>query len=774
MQSENSMLVVVSPRKSGTHLVTNWISPNFPYMGQLKIGSHKAGHYSLGKTFHTSFRNFFFKLDREDFSGGKLLPLNGSLGLVTCRHPADTFLSHIEYSFKLGNTSFSNINLPTLKDIVEFTFANNLYEDFFEAHFEYTAWSLMNNFLTVGFEDLQLGLSSGQSSGYNSAFDVSERLLLPIHDGFLKDSPTLNVGVSGRGVQWINENEPDIFNNEAYLKYCDFYGYEPKQASRPSKLKFLNTELQINDDRPIGTPILIDEDFLGHRIIYFDKWVYAVSHTEDFFELMEAGKLKFRAQSLEEAKVLIGAQVNNTISNDQMVVAPNFVGSKYDQNIIQMDGSKQSADASNNQDRSSRLGALFVKSEHSESPIHNRVVDVIGFPRTGFSLLISIIAEINASIGLAPSAKINNEKNDSEFEQKLSDRLRQRLEPLGVFENLIFNKNFLPPLGGPNWIDPEKGTLCIRKYIGFKDHGDMTIICSVPLSFVNMQAIPHSHGPLNSWLQRRPESNLFHSIRGPAGTINSAVHSINALTSEYFQRWLPHLTDTEEENIRQRLAISKLSDISFFEAMAAPMLRSYQTLVEHLDKVHLHKWEDIVGRPVETIKLISKQLNVDIEAKTAYAIWRKISYRNLTQSHQHNFRKKGVDLSGHNSTLTNKHIEILRDFGFCEIARELNIEEPTWIDPSSYSNFQYELDAAISQNKKIEFPDEELFWLSFQKSNIDFSNFNFRLFDWKTSTKLERTNIESDELIHTVWEVFEDLFKEYTEQTCIDYNLHTN
>ena len=81
-----------------------------------------------------------------------------------------------------------------------------------------------------------------------------------------------------------------------------------------------------------------------------------------------------------------------------------------------MDGSKQSADASNNRTEL-KISALFVKSEHSESPIHNRVVDVIGFPRTGFSLLISIIAEINASIGLAPSAKINNE-NDGEFEQK--------------------------------------------------------------------------------------------------------------------------------------------------------------------------------------------------------------------------------------------------------------------------------------------------------------------------------------------------------------------
>ena len=50
--------------------------------------------------------------------------------------------------------------------------------------------------------------------------------------------------------------------------------------------------------------------------------------------------------------------------------------------------------------------------------------------------------------------------------QKLSDRLRQQLEPLGVFENLIFSE-FLPPLGGPNWIDPEKER-AIRKYIGFK------------------------------------------------------------------------------------------------------------------------------------------------------------------------------------------------------------------------------------------------------------------------------------------------------------------
>ena len=71
---------------------------------------------------------------------------------------------------------------------------------------------------------------------------MSQKDFAPNSRWISKDSPTLNVGVSGRGVQWINENEPDIFNNEAYLKYCDFYGYEPKQASRPSKLKFLNTD----------------------------------------------------------------------------------------------------------------------------------------------------------------------------------------------------------------------------------------------------------------------------------------------------------------------------------------------------------------------------------------------------------------------------------------------------------------------------------------------------------------------------------------------------
>lgn len=76
--------------------------------------------------------------------------------------------------------------------------------------------------------------------------------------------------------------------------------------------------------------------------------------------------------------------------------------------------------------------------------------------------------------------------------------------------------------------------------------------------------------------------------------------------------------------------------------------------------------------------------------------------------------------------------------------------------PKQYNDFQKALSSSISNNKKIKYTeDEELYWLSFQKSNIDFTKFNFKIFDWKVHTKLERTNIQNDHLNHKIWEVFE-------------------
>ena len=92
---------------------------------------------------------------------------------------------------------------------------------------------------------------------------------------------------------------------------------------------------------------------------------------------------------------------------------------------------------------------------------------------------------------------------------------------------------------------------------------------------------------------------------------------------------------------------------------------------------------------------------------------------------------------------------------FDSISLELGVEPPTWIRSEQYSAFQRDLSSAIDKGKKINFPSDEIFWLSFQKSNIDFSKFGFRQFGWREHTKLERTNIKDDEIVYAVWDAFE-------------------
>ena len=97
IENNTSKLILVSPRKSGTHLITTWLGQRFAFKGQLQIGTSENGLYSLGKTFHTSLA-FFKALDVEDFTGGMLLPISSCLGLIICRHPADVLLSHLNFS----------------------------------------------------------------------------------------------------------------------------------------------------------------------------------------------------------------------------------------------------------------------------------------------------------------------------------------------------------------------------------------------------------------------------------------------------------------------------------------------------------------------------------------------------------------------------------------------------------------------------------------------------------------------------------------------------
>ena len=217
------------------------------------------------------------------------------------------------------------------------------------------------------------------------------------------------------------------------------------------------------------------------------------------------------------------------------------------------------------------------------------MLSVIGFPRTGFTLLISIIIELRRFHGVQNVTQMSSDRVErmEHFKGAVPKAINYFLQEHSLSGSLIFNSNFHHPLGGPNWIDEDKQTLCVRKYVGIKGLGDATFIISLPLDFILYHEIPHSHGSLKPWRKQYPDATIFHSVRSAAGTINSAVHSINALTSEYLQRWYSGIDESEEDLIRRGLALSKLSDLNFFHAMVEPMRKSYTELSENKEKVKL-------------------------------------------------------------------------------------------------------------------------------------------------------------------------------------------
>lgn len=301
-------VLLVSPRKSGTHLFQTLLQKKFSFHGRLEIGSSEAGLYSLSNTFHTPFRDYFKSLDRDDFTGGRFLPIRSSLGLVICRHPLDTLLSHLEYSFKEDNTSYSNISFSSEREKLEFTVKNHFPENFMSEHYEFTAWSMMNNFLTVSYEDAVNTLTKNHATGSMRA--IVDSFGINNFEGIYGESATFNSGKIGRGLTFFEQHYPEIFENKFFNQYCEFYGYSTHSVSPPAKLDLLNSDVrQGEDDRPAQKLMLVQEDFQGYRILYFEGMLYACPREADFITEMQRGNVLCFAKSLDEIKGLISAEI---------------------------------------------------------------------------------------------------------------------------------------------------------------------------------------------------------------------------------------------------------------------------------------------------------------------------------------------------------------------------------------------------------------------------------------------------------------------------------
>lgn len=373
---------------------------------------------------------------------------------------------------------------------------------------------------------------------------------------------------------------------------------------------------------------------------------------------------------------------------------------------------------------------------------------MVGIPRTGFSLLISIINQIRQSVDAPPDRmQLRMTALSETFGQDLGLAIESSFADHGLSELMMFNDNFRYLLGGPVWNMGDLGRRAyFRKYVGVDGSKDFTLIASLPIESLLRYPVVYSHGPASDWT-----SNVdlqlgarFASMRNPAGTINSACFSINALASEYITKRMP---TADSESLRYELASYKLSSHKFFDALLRPLKSGLEDLLSVKDKYHIVSWEDVITQPEATISRLGHLLGLELKTNVARTIWKRISYRNLTGAHRHNYRVGKAFVGDEKDSLVNEHIELLKQSGVDDLAVEFGYPKLDFFDPSKYSPFQERVSNAWRRGEELnDCKDPTLFEFAFNKSNLDFSEFGYRSHEWLTDCRIERSGLPEEAL----------------------------
>jgi hypothetical protein len=395
---------------------------------------------------------------------------------------------------------------------------------------------------------------------------------------------------------------------------------------------------------------------------------------------------------------------------------------------------------------------------------------VVAAPRSGFSLLISIIGALSE-----PSSRNQGRTSRESLIEKLVSlssfylvaRYKRAFARCGIEEGLIFNGEFHLAIGGPKWLRPDdKAYASFRKYFGVRGAGDFLLVTSHPRELLEYDAVIHSHTAPSLWLDQHyyDDCPKFSSIRNPLGIINSACFSLNAMASEYIQRYMP---DESEGFIRQRLALYKLTDLDVVDGLIK-FLKDY--LDDYLSvgaRFRTMRWEDLIQHPAETICTVAAALGIDCGRAEAEAIWSPMDHVNLLQFHKHNYRRgKGIVGDWANS-LVNEHIDLFRQHGFDIYLKELGYPTLPDLDRADYSPFQILAERYLLRGEVYRHTgDGDLFNFAFNKSNIDATKFGFKCFPARRWTQVERSTMTCDDIVEAVSDAAED--------TCEKVNRITN
>lgn len=384
---------------------------------------------------------------------------------------------------------------------------------------------------------------------------------------------------------------------------------------------------------------------------------------------------------------------------------------------------------------------------------------VVGSPRSGFALLCSILAHFTpmARPKVTLRRRVLGGLIDA-FGGHVANEVARVIAEAGLADDMVYSPAFRKMTGGPKWLHhDDPASACYRKYVGVRGLGDFTLITAHPRETLDYDDVLHCHVDASRWLAEPAYADCqkFASVRNPIGIINSSMFSLNALTSEYIQKFVRPEDDTHE--LRERLALFKFTNLDFFEGLVTFYRKWFDDFIPVRDGYTVMRWEDLLTDPHGTIRRLAERVGLPVDDEHAGQIWAALGHGNLTESHKHNFRPGGGVVGGWKSWITNRHLDILRAGGFDEVLATFGYDAIPVLDEGRYTPFQRRVDDLLAKGLVFDdYPDRTLFGFAFNKSNMDSSKFAFKRYGWKTTTQVERSDFSNEDLMLACWDAADD------------------